>query len=206
MVSDVPGWWPDSARSGWWQLHLRDDRGCDHTLYCKRLLERHPGLQHRKSLRRAAQKSLPRWHDGKAGYEHNTFKGGGIEYYIERGHESASLSQTRYGFHQDGLHPNPGVRLSGFWPGPMARALGKMDDYKLFMKRARKLQEHLEPRNRLDVEPHLDGKWGEPVDSLTYDHGWEEGTAAQYVWFVLDDVQGLDQTDGQPRNFHEEIE
>jgi predicted alpha-1,2-mannosidase len=37
----------------------------------------------------------------------------------------------------------------------------------------------------------LDGKWAEPVDILKYDHGWEEGNAAQYTWFVPHDVKGL---------------
>src|SRR3546814_5538124 len=38
----------------------------------------------------------------KAGYEHHTFKGGGIEQYIDKGYVPYPLSNTRYGFHQNG--------------------------------------------------------------------------------------------------------
>ena len=37
-----------------------------------------------------------------AGYEHKTFKGGGIEDYIEKGYIPHPLSKIKYGFHQDG--------------------------------------------------------------------------------------------------------
>jgi putative alpha-1,2-mannosidase len=37
----------------------------------------------------------------------------------------------------------------------------------------------------------LDGKWDKNVDILEYDHGWEEGNAAQWTWFVPHDVKGL---------------
>jgi predicted alpha-1,2-mannosidase len=73
----------------------------------------------------------------------------------------------------------------------MAKALGKMDDYQLFMKRAENYKNIWNPEIGWMWNRTLDGKWGEPVDILTYDHGWEEGTAAQYVWFVPHDVQGL---------------
>ena len=35
------------------------------------------------------------------------------------------------------------------------------------------------------------GKWASPVDILRYEHGWNEGNAAQYTWFVPHDVKGL---------------
>ena len=38
----------------------------------------------------------------KAGYEHNTLKGGGIEAYMERGYIPHPLYKRRYGGHQDG--------------------------------------------------------------------------------------------------------
>jgi len=127
----------------------------------------------------------------KAGYEHNTFKGGGIEYYIERGYVPHPLSQIRYGFHQDGSTQTLEYAYQDFGLAQMAKALGKMDDYKLFTKRSENYKNIWNPEIGWMWNRTLDGKWGEPVDILTYDHGWEEGTAAQYVWFVPHDVQGL---------------
>ncbi|AEE50993.1 GH92 family glycosyl hydrolase [Haliscomenobacter hydrossis] len=137
----------------------------------------------------------------KAGYEHNTFKGGGIEYYIERGYVPHPLSQTRYGFHQDGSTQTLEYAYQDFGLAQMAKKLGKMEDYTLFMKRAENYKNIWNPEIGWMWNRTLDGKWGEPVDILTYDHGWEEGTAAQYVWFVPHDVQGLIKLMGSRETF-----
>ena len=127
----------------------------------------------------------------KAGYEHNTFKGGGIEYYIERGYVPHPLSKMRYGFHQDGSTQTLEYAYQDFALAQMAKKLGKMDDYALFMKRAEHYKNIWNPEIGWMWNRTLDGKWGEPVDILRYDNGWEEGNAAQYTWFVPHDVQGL---------------
>ena len=127
----------------------------------------------------------------KAGYEHNTFKGGGIEYYIERGYVPHPLSKTRYGFHQDGSTQTLEYAYQDFALAQMAKKLGKMDDYALFMKRAENYKNIWNPELGWMWNRTLDGKWGDPVDILRYDNGWEEGNAAQWTWFVPHDVQGL---------------
>jgi len=127
----------------------------------------------------------------KAGYEHNTFKGGGIEYYIERGYVPHPLTNTRYGFHQDGSTQTLEYAYQDYGLAQMAKKLGKNDDYELFMKRATNYKNIWNADIGWMWNRTLDGKWAEPVDILRYDHGWEEGTAAQYVWFVPHDVQGL---------------
>jgi predicted alpha-1,2-mannosidase len=127
----------------------------------------------------------------KAGYEHTTFKGGGVEYYIEQGYIPHPLSKIKYGFHQDGSTQTLEYAYQDFALAQMAKKLGKMDDYALFIKRA------LNYKNIWNAEigwmwnRTLDGKWAEPVDILRYDNGWEEGNAAQWTWFVPHDVQGL---------------
>jgi predicted alpha-1,2-mannosidase len=127
----------------------------------------------------------------KAGYEHNTFKGGGIEYYLERGYVPHPLSKTKYGFHQDGSTQTLEYAYQDYTLAQMAQKLGKNDDYELFMKRANNYKNIWNADIGWMWNRTLDGKWAEPVDILRYDNGWEEGNAAQYVWFVPHDVQGL---------------
>jgi predicted alpha-1,2-mannosidase len=127
----------------------------------------------------------------KAGYEHKTFKGGGIEYYIERGYVPHPLTNIKYGFHQDGSTQTLEYAYQDYTLAQMAKALGKKDDYSLFMKRAENYKNIWNPEIGWMWNRTLDGKWGEPVDILRYDNGWEEGNAAQYTWFVPHDIQGL---------------
>ena len=127
----------------------------------------------------------------KAGYEHNTFKGGGIEYYLERGYVPHPLSKSKYGFHQDGSTQTLEYAYQDYTLAQMAKKLGKNADYELFMKRATNYKNIWNAEIGWMWNRTLDGKWAEPVDILRYDNGWEEGNAAQYVWFVPHDVQGL---------------
>ncbi|GGD49904.1 hypothetical protein GCM10011514_12630 [Emticicia aquatilis] len=127
----------------------------------------------------------------KAGYEHNTFKGGGIEYYLERGYVPHPMSNIRYGFHQDGSTQTLEYAYQDYTLAQMAKDLGKSSDYELFMKRAENYKNIWNPEIGWMWNRTLDGKWAEPVDILRYDNGWEEGNAAQYTWFVPHDMQGL---------------
>jgi predicted alpha-1,2-mannosidase len=128
---------------------------------------------------------------GRAGYEHNTFNGGGIEYYLERGYVPHPLSKIKYGFHQDGSTQTLEYAYQDYTLAQMAQKLGKTEDYKLLMKRAENYKNVWNPELGWMWNRTLDGKWGDPVDILRYDNGWEEGNAAQYTWFVPHDVQGL---------------
>ena len=127
----------------------------------------------------------------KAGYEHYTFKGGGIEYYMERGYVPHPLSTTRYGFHQDGSAQTLEYAYQDYALAQLAKKLGKAEDYALFMKRAENYKKIWNPELGWMWVRNLDGNWASPVDILRYDNGWEEGNAAQYTWFVPHDVQGL---------------
>lgn len=127
----------------------------------------------------------------KAGYEHKTLKGGGLEYYLERGYVPHPLTNIKYGFHQDGSTQTLEYAYQDYTLAQMAKTLGKTDDYSLFMKRAENYKNIWNPEIGWMWNRTLEGKWGEPVDILRYDNGWEEGNAAQYTWFVPHDVQGL---------------
>ncbi|NID12922.1 GH92 family glycosyl hydrolase [Fibrivirga algicola] len=127
----------------------------------------------------------------KAGYEHTTAKGGGVEYYIERGYVPHPLTNVRYGFHQDGSTQTLEYAYQDYTLAQLAKKLGKLDDYALFMKRSENYKNIWNPALGWMWNRTLDGKWAEPVDILRYDNGWEEGNAAQFTWFVPHDVPGL---------------
>ncbi len=128
---------------------------------------------------------------GRAGYEHKSFKGGGIEFYMDRGYVPHPMGKIKYGFHQDGSTQTLEYAYQDYTLAQMAKSLGKIDDYNLFMKRAENYKNIWNPELGWMWNRTLDGKWAEPVDILRYDNGWEEGNAAQYTWFVPHDVQGL---------------
>ncbi len=141
----------------------------------------------------------------KAGYEHNTLKGGGIEYYIEKGYVPFPLDRKKWGFHQDGAGQTLEYAYQDWCMAQMADALDKKDDYELFMKRAVNYQ-NLYDRSTGWMRPkNKDGSWLTPFDFLKYDTGWVEGTAAQFTWFVPHDVKGLINLIGGREPFTEKL-
>ena len=141
----------------------------------------------------------------KTGYEHNTFKGGGIEHYIEKGYIPHPLSSIRYGFHQDGSAQTLENAYQDFTLAQMAKKLGKTDDFELFTKRAGNYKNIWNPNIGWMWNRTLDGNWQEPVDILLYDNGWVEGNAAQYTWWVPHDVNGLTKLIGSREAFTKKL-
>ncbi|MFT6880499.1 MAG: putative alpha-1,2-mannosidase [Arcticibacterium sp.] len=127
----------------------------------------------------------------KAGYEHNTFQGGGIEHYIEKGYIPYPMSTRRYGYHQDGSAQTLENAYQDFTLAQIAKKLGKTEDYELFSKRAGNYKNIWNPNIGWMWNRTLDGNWQEPVDILLYNNGWVEGNAAQYTWWVPHDIKGL---------------
>lgn len=127
----------------------------------------------------------------KAGYEHNTSKGGGIEEYMELGYVPYPLSKTKFGYHQDGSAQTLEYAYQDYALAQLAKVLGKQDDYLLFTKRAHNYQHIFNKEIGWMWVKNRDGKWMQPIDILQYEHGWVEGNAAQYTWFVPHDVKGL---------------
>ena len=127
----------------------------------------------------------------KAGYEHNTFKGGGIEEYISLGYVPYPLSKTKYGFHMDGSAQTLEYAYQDYALGQLAKKLNKQDDYQLFSKRATNYKNVFNKEIGWMWTKDKEGKWNQPVDILQYEHGFVEGNAAQYTWWVPHDVKGL---------------
>ena len=86
----------------------------------------------------------------------------------------------------------------------LARALGKMDDYNFFLKRAQNYRHVWDSSVGYFRPRHRDGTWVadfSPFDSKNY----TEGTAWQYAWFVPHDMKGLVELMGE-REFIRRLE
>jgi predicted alpha-1,2-mannosidase len=127
---------------------------------------------------------------GKAGYEHITFNGGGIEYYIERGYVPFPLGR-RWGMHQDGAAQTLEYASQDWCLAQMAKSLGKQDDYDYFMKRSSNWKNLYDSESGWIRPKNLEGKWLEPFDPYKYQTGFVEANAAQGSWFVPQDLPGL---------------
>jgi len=127
---------------------------------------------------------------GKAGYEHNTAHGGGIEYYIERGYVPYPLN-GKWGIHQDGAAQTLEYASQDWCLAQMAKSLGKDSDYEYFMKRSTNWKNLYDPTTGWIHPKDLNGKWKEPFDPYQYESGFVEANAAQDTWYVPHDLPGL---------------
>ena len=133
---------------------------------------------------------LPGGMMGKAGYEHNTFNGGGIEFYIEKGYVPYPLTK-KGGIHQDGASQTLEYASQDWCLAQMAKSLGKTDDYTYFMKRSTNWKNLYDKESGWIRPRNMDGKWKEPFDPYQYENGFVEANAAQATWFVPHDLPGL---------------
>jgi len=67
----------------------------------------------------------------------------------------------------------------------VAKALGKTDDYQLFLKRSLNYKNLFNHETGFMQARNSDGSWASPRD------GWTEGNAWVYTWDVLHDIPGL---------------
>lgn len=76
----------------------------------------------------------------------------------------------------------------------MAKALGKDDDYNMFMKRSLNYRNHFDASVGFMRPRHRDGSWKEPFDAGSRTgsgYGFTESNSWQMTWFVPHDIQGL---------------
>jgi putative alpha-1,2-mannosidase len=93
----------------------------------------------------------------------------------------------------------------------MAKALGKTDDYNLFMKRAHNYQNVFKPSIGMMAPKSADGKWVEPFDprfsgGFAGEGYFAEGNSWTYTWHVQHDVQGLINLMGGNDNFNKKLD
>lgn len=85
----------------------------------------------------------------------------------------------------------------------VAKAMGKNDDYKEFMKRSAYYKNIFDPKTKFMRARTSDGKWREPFDPFFAKYGgdYTEANAWQYTWYVPQDVHGLIDLMGGPEPF-----
>ena len=93
----------------------------------------------------------------------------------------------------------------------MAKALGKNDDYELFLKRSKAYQYLFDPKTGFMRGKSEDGKsWNEPFDAKHSNHrehtDYTEGNAWQHSWFVPQDVEGFIKLHGSNEVFASRLE
>jgi predicted alpha-1,2-mannosidase len=93
----------------------------------------------------------------------------------------------------------------------MAKALGKKDDYELFLKRSKAYQYLFDPKTGFMRGKSEDGKsWNEPFDAKHSNHrehtDYTEGNAWQHSWFVPQNVENLIKLHGSNEVFASRLE
>jgi|WetSurSiteA1Bulk_404760.scaffolds.fasta_scaffold04294_3 predicted alpha-1,2-mannosidase len=84
--------------------------------------------------------------------------------------------------------------ISDWCIAQMALALGKMEDYEYYSKRATFYQQYFDPVTHFMRAKLDNGKFREPFSPFQSIHEWgdyTEGNAWQYTWLVPHDVEGL---------------
>ena len=154
-----------------------------------------------KGMRKNA---LPGGLMGHGHYEHNSAVGGGIEDYIKLGY--IPVDGRPKGWITEGAAGTLEYAYDDWCLAQMAKALGKDDDYALFLQRAGNYR-NLFDRETGFMRPRMrNGSWKHPFDPLdNKDRSWCEGTAWQYTWFVPHDVAGLVQLMGGRDPFNRKL-
>jgi predicted alpha-1,2-mannosidase len=124
----------------------------------------------------------------KAGYEHDTSIGGGVEQYIELGYVPHGIKAKA--FHCDGAAQTLEYAYVDWCLAEMARSLGHHEDAEKFGVRARNYRNLYDEDTGFLRPRHADGSWLENFDPMKPD-GWNEGNGWQYLWHVPHDVAGL---------------
>lgn len=86
----------------------------------------------------------------------------------------------------------------------MAKAMGKIDDYELFAKRAKYYEYYFDKELKLMRGKMGDGSWRTPFNPIHSAHREDdfcEGNSWQYTWLVPHDVEGLIQLHGGDEAF-----
>jgi predicted alpha-1,2-mannosidase len=127
----------------------------------------------------------------KAGYEHATAKGGGLEFYIKTAYCPYPVSDTVFGSHQDGAALTLEYAYQDWCLAQLAKSLGKTEDYEIFMKRSNNFKNIYNSDIGFMVPKDRDGNWKSSYDPLLYDHGFIEANGVQSTWFVPHNLPAL---------------
>ena len=127
----------------------------------------------------------------KAGYEHDTSLGGGLNYYIKNGYVPYPIPEGEFGFHQDGASLTMEYAYQDWTLAQLALKLGYDDDYQYFMKRSGNYCHVYDMETGWMRPRDVNGKWYQDFNPYQHEHGFNESNAAQSTWFVPHDLKGL---------------
>jgi predicted alpha-1,2-mannosidase len=122
----------------------------------------------------------------------------GLKFYKEMGYipadlESESVSKTLEYAYDD------------WCIAQVAKDLGKDDDYKYFMDRAKFYTNVFDPSTSL-MRAKKNGKWVDPFDPYSVSGNYTEANAWQYSFFVPQDINGLIKLHGGEENFASKLD
>ena len=135
--------------------------------------------------------ALPGGMMSKAGYEHETSKGGGLEAYITMGYVPYPLSDQNWGYHMDGAGQTMEYAYQDWCLAQFARLLGHEEDYQTFLSRSGNWKHVIDPEAGWARPKDAAGNWRTPYDPYEYRNGFVESNAAQHTWYVPHDLPGL---------------
>lgn len=127
----------------------------------------------------------------KAGYEHYTNKGGGLNHYIEKGYVAHPNPEGNFGFHQDGASLTMEYAYQDFTLAQLAKKMGYEDDYDYFSKRSFNYKNVFDTKSNWMRPKDIAGVWNESFDPYQHESGFNESNAAQSTWFVPHNLEGL---------------
>ncbi|MFV8325858.1 GH92 family glycosyl hydrolase [Flavobacterium sp. ZS1P14] len=128
---------------------------------------------------------------GKAGYEHNTNSGGGLQYYLEKGYVPYPLPEGEFGGHQDGASQTMEYAYQDWTLAQLAKKLNHEADYQYFLARSKNYKNVFDKTVGWMRPKNVEGKWLENFDPYQYENGFIESNSAQSTWFVPHDIEGL---------------
>ncbi|MDX2431634.1 MAG: glycoside hydrolase family 92 protein, partial [Bacteroides sp.] len=128
---------------------------------------------------------------GKAGYEHETNLGGGLQHYIENGYVPYPIPEGNFGFHQDGASLTMEYAYQDWTLAQLAKKIGREEDYQYFMERSLNYKNVYDSASTWMRPKDIDGLWLTDFDPYNYEHGFNESNGAQSTWFVPHDIPGL---------------
>ncbi|CAH8281419.1 putative alpha-1,2-mannosidase [Mariniflexile fucanivorans] len=134
---------------------------------------------------------MPRGIMEKAGYEHTTFLGGGLKYYINNGYVPYPIPEKVKGIHKDGASLTMEYAYQDWTLAQLAKKLNHRDDYDYFMKRSQNYKNVFDAQVGWMRPKNVDGVWKKDFDPYQVENGFIESNGAQATWFVPQDLQGL---------------
>ncbi|MEO9947320.1 GH92 family glycosyl hydrolase [Paraglaciecola sp.] len=129
----------------------------------------------------------------RAGYEHFTQTGGGMQHYLEKGYIPYPLSETEslYGNHRRGPGQTLEYAFQDHTLANFAASLGKKDDDIYYRARSKNYRNVYDSESGFMRPKNVDGTWQTPFDPYQYENGFVEANPAQGTWNVAHDIDGL---------------